>query len=160
MLFIKLDIAKALDSVRWEYFLEIMEKIGFGQCWRDIMALIWSGTTSLLLVNGEIAKPIQHGRGLWQGDPLSPMLFILVMDPLQNLLDRTTEVGLLHPIGASLVQLRTSLYAHDTTLFLHLIASDVTHLNHLLESFGAATGLYTNVQNQKFYQSVVMLLMS
>jgi hypothetical protein len=73
------------------------------------------------------------------------MLFILAMDPLQILIDKATEAGLLHPIGASPVWLRTSLYVDDTTLFLQLIASNITHLQQLLESFGAATGLCTNV---------------
>jgi hypothetical protein len=40
MLFIKLDVAKAFDSVRWEYLLELIEQLGFGQHWRDIMSLL------------------------------------------------------------------------------------------------------------------------
>jgi hypothetical protein len=40
MLLVKLDIAKSFDSVRWEYFLEVMQQLGFGPTWRDMMALI------------------------------------------------------------------------------------------------------------------------
>jgi hypothetical protein len=100
MLFVKLDIAKAFDSVWWEYMLELMEKIGFGQRWRDILSLLWC-TTSSRILNGEAGKSIKHGRGLRQGDPLSPMLFILAMDPLYTLLNKETERGLLHPIGVT-----------------------------------------------------------
>jgi hypothetical protein len=82
MLFIKLDIAKAFNSVRWEYLHEIMEKIGFSQRWRDIMSLLWNTTTSRILLNGETGQPIKHGRGLRQDNPISPMLFILAIDPL------------------------------------------------------------------------------
>jgi hypothetical protein len=53
MLFLKVDIAKAFNSVRWEYLLEVMEKLRFGPKWRDIMALIWSTTTSKILLNGQ-----------------------------------------------------------------------------------------------------------
>jgi hypothetical protein len=77
------------------------------------------------------------------------MLFILAMDPLQNLLDKAIETELLHPIGALPVRLRTSLYADGTTLFLRPIASDVAHLHHLLQAFGSATGLCTNVEKSE-----------
>jgi hypothetical protein len=40
MLLVKLDIAKAFDSIRWEYMLELMEQLGFGQRWRNIMTLL------------------------------------------------------------------------------------------------------------------------
>jgi hypothetical protein len=40
MLFIKLDITKSFDNIRWEYILEVLQQIGVGQHWRDILALI------------------------------------------------------------------------------------------------------------------------
>jgi retron-type reverse transcriptase len=119
MLFLKLDIAKAFDSVRWEYLLDVMEKVGFGQRWRDIISILWGCTTSRILLNGIPRKPIRHRRGPQQGDPLSPMLFILAMDPLQRMLDKATHVGLLNPIGAEPIKFRTSLYADDAALFVH-----------------------------------------
>jgi hypothetical protein len=97
------------------------------------------------LLNGEAGQPVKHGRGLRQGDPLSSMLFILAIDPLQRLLDMATQNGLLHPIGADLVKMRTSLYVDDDALFLRPIASDVANLQHLLHSFGKAIGLCTNI---------------
>jgi hypothetical protein len=114
-----------------------MEQRGFGQRWRDIMALIWSSTSSRILLNGEAGRPIKHGRGLRQGDPLSLLLFILAIDPFQKLIDMTTEAGLLHPIGVDPVRLRMSLYANDTVLFIRPIGMDMDHLHQLLQSFGA-----------------------
>lgn len=93
MLFMKLDIAKAFDNVCWEYMLEIMERLGFGQRWRDIISLIWSTTSSRIFLNGETGSPIRHRRGLRQGDPLSQMLFILAMDPYKESLKRLQHRG-------------------------------------------------------------------
>jgi hypothetical protein len=74
------------------------------------------------------------------------MLFILAMDPLQKLLNMATMEGLLPPIEADPVKLRTSLYADDAALFLRPIADDVSNLKHILLHFGMATGLCTNIQ--------------
>jgi hypothetical protein len=152
MLLLKLDIMKAFDSVRWEYLLEVMERVGFDPRWRDMMALIWSTTSSGILLNGEPGRPIKHTRGLRQGDHLSPMLFIFVMDPLQKMLDMATQQGLLSPIGSDPINLRTSLYADDVMLFLRPIASDVKNLQHLLNQFGMAMGLCTNIEKSEIYQ--------
>jgi hypothetical protein len=65
------------------------------------MALIWGSTTSQILLNETPGRPIKHARGLRQGDPLSPMLFILVIDPLQRMLDMATQQGLLSSTGVS-----------------------------------------------------------
>jgi hypothetical protein len=56
-----------------------------------------------------------------------------------------TQAGLFHPIGAEPVRLRTSMYTDDTVIFLRLIAANVSNLQELLQSFGHATGLCTNI---------------
>jgi len=76
---LKLDISKAFDSISWLFLLEILRKVGFGQQWLDLICLILSTSSTQVLVNGEPGDTIFHHRGLTQGDPLSPMLFILVI---------------------------------------------------------------------------------
>jgi hypothetical protein len=51
-----------------------------------------------VLVNGEHGDLICHQCGLKQGDPLSPMLFIMVMDVLNSLVTKASELGLLQPL--------------------------------------------------------------
>jgi hypothetical protein len=73
------------------------------------------------------------------------------MHPLQKLLDKATKVGLLSPIGANPVKMRTSLYANVAVLFLQPIALDVSNLQQLLDHFGKATGLCTNFTKSEIF---------
>ncbi|WVZ75403.1 hypothetical protein U9M48_023456 [Paspalum notatum var. saurae] len=95
MLLVKLDISKAFDSVRWDYLLTLMGHLGFPSAWCDWVASLLATSTSQVLLNGIPGQPIAHGRGLRQGDPLSPLLFVLAIDPLQRLLHLATEAGIL-----------------------------------------------------------------
>jgi hypothetical protein len=85
-LFIKLDISKAFDMVIWPYLLHTMEFLGFPQRWRNWISSLWCTTSSSILVNGVTSKRIFHYRGVRQMDPLSPMLFLLAMEPLHTLI--------------------------------------------------------------------------
>ena len=143
---IKLDIAKAFDSVRWDYLLDLMQRMGFPSRWRAWASLILSTTTSRVLLNGIPGKEIIHGRGLRQGDPLSPLLFDLAIDTLPKILELATESGLLHPLPGHFFKSRISLYADDAVIFLQPSAHDVNNLAALLHNFGEVTGLMTNVE--------------
>ena len=145
-LFFKLDIAKAFDSVRWDYLLTLMQRLGFPDRWREMIAQLLSTSCSRVLLNGIPTRPILHGRGLRQGDPLSPLLFVIAIDPLQKLLNLATEKGIFSKIRGRTPGIRISLYADAAALFLAPIKEEVSALAELLTLFGEATGLKTNFQ--------------
>jgi len=93
------------------------------------------------MLNGELGEYIFHQRGLRQGDPLSPMLFILVMDVLNSLFTKAESEGLLQPLHST--GQRLSLYADDVAL---PEADDLQLTKNLLQIFGDASGLQTNLQ--------------
>ena len=80
-----------------------------------------------------------------QGDPLSPMLFILVMDILNNVIEKASNVGLLQALSTRSIHHRVSLYADDVVLFLRPIAMDLHLVDDLLQLFSATSGLKTNI---------------
>lgn len=97
------------------------------------------------MLNGKPGQLIEHQRGLRQGDPLSRMLFILVMDVLNSLISRVCQVGLLKPLPVRGLHHRVSLYADDVVVFLRPVASDLSLIKHILQLFGKVSGLKTNI---------------
>jgi hypothetical protein len=64
------------------FLFDILQHMGFGQIWRDIIIGLLGLSTTQVLLNGTPGRRIFHRHRLRQGDPLSPMLLILVMDML------------------------------------------------------------------------------
>jgi len=75
-------LLRLFDSANWSFLLEVLGKLGFGSRWRDIMSGLLASSSTQVHLNGTLGEFIQHKRGLHQGDPLSPILFILVIDAL------------------------------------------------------------------------------
>jgi mannosylglycoprotein endo-beta-mannosidase len=143
---LKLDIYKASDSVSWPFLLEILQQLGFGQIWRDIISgLLFTSTTQILL-NGVPGDLISHRRVLLQGDPLSPMMFILVMDVLGHMISKAANEGLLLPLSRRAFKHCISMHADDVVLFLRPAAEDIEITMDILSLFGEATGFKTNLQ--------------
>nr|GFA70960.1 RNA-directed DNA polymerase, eukaryota, reverse transcriptase zinc-binding domain protein [Tanacetum cinerariifolium] len=110
----KVDFEKAYDSVRWDHLDDIMRKFGFGEklcMW--IQSCLRSSRGSVI-VNGSPTEEFQFYKGLKQGDPLSPFLFILVMERLHISFQRVVDVGLFKGIElAPFLNLSHMFYADD-----------------------------------------------
>jgi hypothetical protein len=72
---LKLDFAKAFDSVCWDSALKILSSRGFPQKWLTWMQQLFVSSHSAVVVNGCPGNWIRYRRGLRQGDALSPYLF-------------------------------------------------------------------------------------
>jgi hypothetical protein len=132
-----LDFGKAFDKVEHPVILEMLKHKGFSQKWIHWIDLISSSSSSSVLLNGVLGNPFKCKRGVRQGDPLSPLLFILAADLLQSVVTSAASEGLLlHPLGNSfrgdypIVQ-----YADDTQLIMPADECQLTNLKIFLELF-------------------------
>jgi hypothetical protein len=150
-LFIKLDISKAFDSIGWSFLLEVLENLGFSTKWRDWISAMLGTSTSRVLINVQPSKEIRHARGLQQGDPLSPLLFILAIDPLQRIIEVATNKGILKPILPKAANLCCSLYVDDATIFADPSSLELEHPHKILTFFGDCSGLKINIAKMKIF---------
>jgi hypothetical protein len=150
-LFIKLDISKAFDSVNWAYLLHVMQHLGFGLNWRNWISSLWCSASSSFLLNGEFGRRILHCRGVRQGDPLSPMLFLLPMGPLHILFKKAQESGLSSSLSKGSDSFRLSLYADDDAAFIKPTKMDLEATLSILQIFAEASGLFTNMNKIECY---------
>lgn len=91
----KLDLEKAYDHVNWGFLMYVLRRSGFGVRWRDWNWKCISLVSFSILINGVPKGHFGCSRGLRQGDPLSPLLFLLVAGVLGSLIGRAAKVGMI-----------------------------------------------------------------
>ena len=77
-----LDQEKAYDRVDLEYLILCLKAMGFGEHWINVIRYLYEDLQSSVIVNGFISKPFAIHQGLHQGDPLSPLLYDIILEPL------------------------------------------------------------------------------
>lgn len=96
------------------------------------------------MVNGRPGRRICHARGLRQGDPLSPMLVVIVMEVLNALILAADQAQQLTPLLGDRIKFRSSIYANDLVVFLAPNTQDFSSIRAILDLFAGASSLVTN----------------
>jgi hypothetical protein len=94
----KLDLTKAYDRVDWRYLNNVLLKLGFHSTWVSRVMTCVSSIRYTVRFNGAMSAPFTPSRGLRQGDPLSPYLFLFVADGLSKLIDHRVQSGRLQEL--------------------------------------------------------------
>lgn len=148
----KVDFEKAYDSVNWGLLKYVMRRMGFDEKWMRWMgACIFKGHVSVL-VNGSPMEEVLLQKGLRQGDPLAPFLFLLVAEGLSRMMSRVVELGLFS--GFSFQQTKTiSLlqYADDTIMVGKATYQNLWALKAVLRGFELVSGLKVNFHKSCIY---------
>lgn len=143
---IKGDMEKAYDRVEWSFLMAVLRNFGFSSQWMyRVFQCISTGKFSILL-NGSLFDYFSSSRGLCQGDPLSPFLFILVFEILSRLLLRVERSGRLIglKINASAPPVSYLLFADDLLIFAKATFPEVEVISECLDSYMLWSGQLLN----------------
>lgn len=151
----KLDMAKAYDRVQWPFLLGMLRHMGFPEPWVDMIRRCISQCWFSVLINGNSAGFFQSTRGLRQGDPLSPSVFVLAADYLSRALDRLICRDASMQFHSRLRGFPIShlAYADDVLIFSQAHEDSVARLIQCLEHYMAVSGQRINHGKSNFYIS-------
>ncbi|XP_015939635.1 uncharacterized protein LOC107465154 [Arachis duranensis] len=113
-------------------------KMRFGQRWRNWVKECVSTATMPVLVNGSPSKSFKMESGLRQGDPLSPLLFVLVVDVLHKMLGEAVRNGCIAPllVERDHIELSHFRFVDDTILFCPLETETIEWVDHVCGLLG------------------------
>ena len=142
---LSLDFRKAFDSLEWPFIMKTLDDFNFGTDFKRWVSTFYTNIESAVLNNGFATDWFKPSRGVRQGCPLSPYLFILSAEILAHKIRQDPELKGIKMFGN---EVKLSLFADDTNLFTADLASVRRGLE-IVEEFGNIAGLCLNVKKTK-----------
>jgi hypothetical protein len=152
---IKLDMSKAYDRVEWGFLEIVMEKLGFPSRWIKLVMECVRTVSYAIVVNGNPVGCIKPSRGLRQGDPLSPYLFLICAEALSSMLTREENNGVITGVPTSKKGPRIShlFFADDNLLFCKANSVEWRRLTRILDKYEAVSGQKLNQDKTSIFFS-------
>lgn len=141
---LSLDQEKAFDRVDWSFLFRILDHLGFGSSFVSWVRLLYSGVFSSIFVNGYTSEVFFPSRGVRQGCPLSPLLYVLSIEVLAANLRASKVISGLALPGVTTPLPVTSLYADDTSV-IALSDAAIREVFHIFARFALGTGAKLNL---------------
>ncbi|KAL3839206.1 hypothetical protein ACJIZ3_023797 [Penstemon smallii] len=145
---IKLDLSKAYDRVEWDFLRAVMIRLGFDVRFVNLIMTCVSTVTYSFILNGTQIGFVKPERGIRQGDPLSPYLFLFCAESLSSLISQEENRGNLQGISVCEHAPCVShlLFADDTLIFCQATTDAAIRIHNLLHAYGLASGQHINLK--------------
>lgn len=148
-----IDLEKAFDNVKWSFIDQVLQAMGFGSKWRMWIQGCIKRIPFSILVNGSACGRFVNEKGIRQGDPLSPFLFLLVSEVLTHMFEKATLAGWIggFTVKKDGIEVSHLQFADDTLVFLDAKVEQLRYLKYILLCFDAASGLHTNFSKTSLF---------
>ncbi|CAA7018071.1 unnamed protein product [Microthlaspi erraticum] len=145
---VKIDMSKAYDRLEWVFIRQVMQRLGFHERWIGWVMHCITSVTYSFLINGSPRGFVKPSRGIRQGDPLSPYIFILCSEVLSGLCTKAQRSGKLQGIRVARASPRINhlLFADDTMFFCKANGKSCKALKHILDKYEKVSGQQINFQ--------------
>ncbi|KAA3468576.1 reverse transcriptase [Gossypium australe] len=152
---VKLDMSKAYDRVEWDFLKDVMIKMGFAMNWVELIMKCISTSSYAVILNGSRGRTFKPSRGLRQGDPLSPFLFLICSEGLSALMRSTKQNGLVKGARASRrgPEISHLLFADDCMLFGEVTENGARILKSILQEYERCSGQCVNFGKSTIFYS-------
>lgn len=143
-----LDAEKAFDRVEWNYIFYTLQKFGFGPVYISWIKLLYTSPLASVRTNGFCSSFFSLKRGTRQGDPLSPLIFAIAIEPLAIAI--RTDTGI-HGINRGGLEHKISLYADDVALFLTEPEASLAQVLHVINIYSSFSGYKLNTTKSELF---------
>ena len=144
---VNLDQEKAFDRVDHGFLDKVLQTMNIGPVFRRWIKTFYTGICCIIKNNGNLSQPVWVQRGVRQGCPLSPLLYVLVAETFGQAIRIDKEIKGVKIPGCKR-EVRISQYADDTTLFLTTSAS-INRVNNIIEIYQKASNAKLNIAKSK-----------
>uniref|UniRef100_A0A670HXR6 Reverse transcriptase domain-containing protein n=1 Tax=Podarcis muralis TaxID=64176 RepID=A0A670HXR6_PODMU len=140
------DAEKAFDNVSWCFLVKCMERVGIEGPFLEGIKAIYSSQRAKLIINNNLTDSFMISKGTRQGCPLSPLLFIMVLEIIANKIRETPEI---RGIKLGVKEYKLKAYADDLVISLEEPLKSVEKVLEVLEEFGKLSGFKLNKNKTK-----------
>ena len=114
------DGEKAYDYVQLPWLHAVMERMGFPPGFRDMISLLYAQPETRIKINGRLSDTISISNGVRQGDPASPLLYLISLQPLLSMIEQSSIHGIPIPgeKGQGTSEVKVTAYADDIAIYL------------------------------------------